>query len=139
MIVRETLPYSLRKVLEGHPFWYSNLDELPPEAAADRVFLEKHGPRSNLSFPLVVGGSAVGGLAFGTMQREREWPEALRDRLAVVAEIAVGDGVCGESKVYRALVHNHAKLAYHAVGAWLQGDGPPPPAGARRRSRAGPP
>jgi exoribonuclease-2 len=51
------------------------------------------------------------------------------DRLAVVAEIAVGDdGVCGESKVYRALVHNHAKLAYHAVGAWLEDDGPLPPA-----------
>jgi exoribonuclease-2 len=51
------------------------------------------------------------------------------DRLAVVTEIAIGgDGVCGESKVYGALVHNHAKLAYHAVGAWLQGEGPPPPA-----------
>ena len=50
------------------------------------------------------------------------------DRLAVVVEIAVGDdGVCGESKVYRALVHNHAKLAYHAVGAWLEGGGPLPP------------
>jgi len=51
------------------------------------------------------------------------------DRLAVVAEIAVGeDGVCGESTVYSAVVHNHAKLAYPAVGAWLQGEGPPPPA-----------
>src|SRR5438093_3256582 len=51
------------------------------------------------------------------------------DRVAVAVEIAVGaDGVCGESKVYRALVHNHAKLAYHAVGAWLEGDGPLPAA-----------
>jgi exoribonuclease-2 len=51
------------------------------------------------------------------------------DRLAVVVEIAVGaDGVCGESKIYRALVHNHAKLAYRAVGAWLQGEGPLPAA-----------
>jgi exoribonuclease-2 len=51
------------------------------------------------------------------------------DRLAVVVEIAVGDeGTCGESSVYRALVHNHAKLAYHATGAWLEGDGPMPPA-----------
>src|SRR5262249_18483058 len=42
---------------------------------------------------------------------------------------AVGDdGVCGEATVYRALVHNHAKLAYHAVGAWLAGDGPLPSA-----------
>ena len=51
------------------------------------------------------------------------------DRLAVVMEIAVGkDGVCGEANIYRALVHNHAKLAYHAVGAWLQGEGPLPAA-----------
>ena len=51
------------------------------------------------------------------------------DRLAVVIEIAVGpDGVCGESTVYPALVHNHAKLAYHAVGAWLEGEGPLPAA-----------
>ena len=51
------------------------------------------------------------------------------DRRAVVVEMAIGDdGVCGPSKVYRALVHNRAKLAYHAVGAWLEGDGPPPPA-----------
>ena len=49
------------------------------------------------------------------------------DRLAVVAEISVDDGgVCVASKIYRAVVHNHAKLAYHAVGAWLQGEGPMP-------------
>ncbi len=51
------------------------------------------------------------------------------DRLAVVAEISVGeDGACGESAVYRAVVRNHAKLAYHALGAWLQDEGPMPPA-----------
>jgi len=51
------------------------------------------------------------------------------DRPAVVVEMPIGDdGVCGPSKVYRALVQNHAKLAYRAVGAWLEGDAPPPPA-----------
>ena len=75
------------EILEGHPFSYSSLDELPPEAAADRAFLEKHGPKSNLSFPLVVGGSVVGALAFGTLRREREWPDVLRDRLSVVAHV----------------------------------------------------
>ena len=49
------------------------------------------------------------------------------DRLAVVVEVAVdADGVSGDSKIYRALVRNHAKLAYHAVGAWLEGTGPLP-------------
>jgi VacB/RNase II family 3'-5' exoribonuclease len=44
------------------------------------------------------------------------------DRLALVIEMRVaGDGTVQESEVYRALVNNHAKLAYHSVGAWLDG------------------
>jgi exoribonuclease-2 len=51
------------------------------------------------------------------------------DRLAVVVETAVGDdGTCGEPAVYRALVHNTAKLAYPSLGAWLEGTGPLPAA-----------
>ncbi|MDR3775759.1 MAG: RNB domain-containing ribonuclease [Terracidiphilus sp.] len=49
------------------------------------------------------------------------------DRVAVVIEFAV-DPVGGVSagKAYRALVRNHAQLAYNAVGAWLAGPGPAP-------------
>lgn len=51
-----------------------------------------------------------------------------RDRLAIVIEMVVDDsGVVSESDVYRATVHNHAKLAYNAVAAWLDGSAPPPP------------
>ncbi|MDX9974133.1 MAG: RNB domain-containing ribonuclease, partial [FCB group bacterium] len=47
------------------------------------------------------------------------------DRLAVVVEMTIGeDGVLVGSEVYEALVHNHAKLTYHGVGAWLEGNGP---------------
>ena len=54
------------------------------------------------------------------------------DRTAVVIEYAVGaDGSVGHSDVYLALVHNRAKLAYSAVGPWLEGTGPVPPAIAR--------
>ena len=31
------------------------------------------------------------------------------------------DGTLGNASVYRALVHNHAKLTYNEVGAWLEG------------------
>lgn len=49
------------------------------------------------------------------------------DRLAIVAEMAVGeDGSVQESTVYRALVRNHAKLAYNALAAWLEGGAMPP-------------
>jgi exoribonuclease-2 len=50
------------------------------------------------------------------------------DRNAIVIEYVVhDDGSVGESDVYGAVVHNHAKLAYPSVGAWLEGDAPPPP------------
>ena len=48
------------------------------------------------------------------------------DRLAIVIEMMVDeDGEVGESDVYRALVHNHAKLAYDGVEHWLQGGDAP--------------
>ena len=44
------------------------------------------------------------------------------DRLALVIEMVVAaDGSIQESEVYRALVNNHAKLAYRSVAAWLDG------------------
>ena len=51
------------------------------------------------------------------------------DRLAVVVEMTVGDdGAVVADDVRRALVHNHAKLAYPSVGAWLQDEDGMPPA-----------
>ena len=45
-----------------------------------------------------------------------------QDRLAIVVEFVVAeDGTVLSSTLYRALVHNHAKLAYNAVAAWLAG------------------
>jgi len=56
------------------------------------------------------------------------------DRLAVVTEIVVSsDGALKTSEVYPAVVRNQAKLAYNAVGAWLIGGGPLPPAAANVR------
>jgi VacB/RNase II family 3'-5' exoribonuclease len=55
------------------------------------------------------------------------------DRLALVVEMLVGaDGGLGASSVSRALVRNHAKLAYKGVAAWLDG-GPAPAALAAAR------
>ncbi|MBZ5589058.1 MAG: RNB domain-containing ribonuclease [Acidobacteriia bacterium] len=52
-----------------------------------------------------------------------------QDRPAIVIEIGVGaDGSIAGSDVYRAVVRNHAKLAYDSVAAWLERHGPVPPA-----------
>jgi len=49
------------------------------------------------------------------------------DRLSLVIEMVIGqDGGLAGSDVYRAMVQNHAKLAYKSVAAWLDSKGPAP-------------
>jgi len=44
------------------------------------------------------------------------------DRVALVIEFTVDQaGVASDEKAYRALVRNHAQLAYNSVSAWLEG------------------
>jgi exoribonuclease R len=51
------------------------------------------------------------------------------DRYAVVISFDVGmDGTLGKPDVFRALLHNRAKLTYDEVGAWLEEEGPMPAA-----------
>ncbi len=57
-----------------------------------------------------------------------------QDRLALVIEMsAAADGSVPEGAVYRALVHNHAKLAYPSVATWLEGKASPPAKVAKTR------
>jgi exoribonuclease-2 len=50
------------------------------------------------------------------------------DRLALVIDMSVAaDGSLAAADLYRAWVHNRAKLAYESVAAWLDGKGPMPP------------
>lgn len=54
-----------------------------------------------------------------------------QDRLAVVTEMVFNaDASLAGSTVYRATVRNQAKLAYDAVSAWIDGQGPLPAAAA---------
>lgn len=49
------------------------------------------------------------------------------DRSAMVIEYTVAkDGSIGSPDIYRALVRNHAQLAYNAVGAWLESNADAP-------------
>lgn len=50
-----------------------------------------------------------------------------QDRLAMVVEMVIAeDGAVLSSTLFRALVRNHAKLAYNSVAAWLAGEMPAP-------------
>ncbi|NPV04449.1 MAG: RNB domain-containing ribonuclease [Syntrophaceae bacterium] len=60
------------------------------------------------------------------------------DRTAVVVEMTVGaGGAVDGTAVYRARVHNRARLSYNEVSAWLDGRGPMPGAVQRVEGLAG--
>ena len=66
----------------------SSLDELPAEAPVDRESCRRIGVKSNLCLPLSVGGEPpVGALGLSTLHAERDWPDALVQRLQLVAQI----------------------------------------------------
>jgi len=49
------------------------------------------------------------------------------ERLAMIVEMTVkSDGAVTGSDIYRAVVRNHAKLAYNSVASWLDGTAPAP-------------
>ncbi|MDQ6652776.1 MAG: RNB domain-containing ribonuclease [Acidobacteriota bacterium] len=51
-----------------------------------------------------------------------------QDRLAIVTEMILAkDGTVKSTDFYRAILNNHAKLSYEAVGAWLDGNAGTPP------------
>jgi formate hydrogenlyase transcriptional activator len=81
----EHYPWLTAKVMKGEVIRFSSINELPSEAARDAEAIRKLGPRSNVTFPLVVEGRAFGALAFGALREERPWPDNLVARLRLVA------------------------------------------------------
>ncbi len=80
-------PWATRQIESGHIIRFTSVDELPPEAATDKETFRRVGTKSNVSFPLMVGGKVIGVLTFGTVKAERLWPEDLVNRLQLVADV----------------------------------------------------
>ncbi len=62
-------------------------EDLPPEAVREREYCLRVGLKSNLTIPLTVKDSVVGGIGFSTFRSHRVWPEALIGRLRLVGDI----------------------------------------------------
>ncbi len=85
---QEQYPWVVGEMLAGRMVVLSSMEELPAEAAVDRESARLSGIKSNLCLPLAVGGGPpVGALAFNTLQAERGWPDAVVNRLQLVAHV----------------------------------------------------
>jgi PAS domain S-box-containing protein len=85
---QEAFPWVVAEMRAGRMVVLPSLEALPPEAAADRESARLTGIFSNLTLPLAVGGEPpVGALAFNSLRAERDWPDALVNRLQLVAQV----------------------------------------------------
>jgi transcriptional regulator with GAF, ATPase, and Fis domain len=84
--VRE-LPWYRARILAGETIVVSRLDELPPEAAAERRFAERVGLKSNLTIPLSVGGRLVSVIATGSFAGPRDWSPEVIERVRIVGGV----------------------------------------------------
>jgi PAS domain S-box-containing protein len=81
-------PWVVSQLQAGKIVIISSMAELPAEAGRDREVYAHYGIKSALVIPLSAGGGAVlGYLSFNDMKSERHWPEAMIQRLQLVAQI----------------------------------------------------
>jgi formate hydrogenlyase transcriptional activator len=74
-------------LVRGETVCFARIDDLPEEAVREKEVARQFGPRSNATFPVKVGGKVIGAMAFGTVHREREWPDPIVSRLRLFVDM----------------------------------------------------
>ena len=81
-------PWMASEVLAGRIVAVADTTQTPPEASKDRDTWAAYGIQSALALPLAAGGGPVFGvLTFATVHKRQDWPEELKRRLQLIAEI----------------------------------------------------
>jgi signal transduction histidine kinase len=83
----DEIPWVVAQLRRGLLVRFASLEELPGDGAAvDRQTYRALGVRSQVAVPLVVEGAVIGALAFGSVTRERAWPDEFVQRLRLLGE-----------------------------------------------------
>jgi signal transduction histidine kinase len=80
-------PWMTARLQRGDVVDFSQLEELPDEAAVDRQSYLTHRVKPQVAVPLLVGGSVVGGLVFSTVAAERARSDELIQQLHLLGEV----------------------------------------------------
>jgi signal transduction histidine kinase len=83
----DEFPWVTSRLKRGDAVGFSQLEELPDEAAVDRESYLTLRVKSQVAVPLPVGATVVGGLLFSTVAAERTWPDEVMEQLHVLREV----------------------------------------------------
>jgi signal transduction histidine kinase len=81
------IPWISARLVGGEVVRFARHADLPPEAVDDLPVLQALGIRAGVAVPLAVSGGVVGALSFGSSQQDREWPDALVQRVKLLGEV----------------------------------------------------
>ena len=82
----DAFPWLTERLQQGDSVTVSQLEQLPDDAAVDRRSYLAFRVKPSLAIPLLVGGSVVGGLVFGTIGARASSEEATR-QINLIAEV----------------------------------------------------
>ena len=83
----ERRQWSYERLVSGQMLRFDRVDELPPEAEAERRSCHKRGVKSLLALPVHTPGRFSGVSGFETMRQERHWSDHEVTRLQLIGEI----------------------------------------------------
>jgi PAS domain S-box-containing protein len=86
VINEEQFPWAFSQLRQGRALLVENLDNLPPEATAERQ-VGQLGIKSFVVTPLQAAGSFLGCLLLTTTNKQRGWPEELLRQLQILGDI----------------------------------------------------
>jgi two-component system sensor kinase FixL len=85
--VRQSLPWTARKLLAGELVAASRIDDFPAEAVEEHNYARLNGGACTLAIPMKIGVTVVGAVSFGAILSAGSWTPEIVRRLQLVSAI----------------------------------------------------
>ena len=113
----DKLPWATRKLKNFESLNIASLEDLPPEAGAEKAIWQATGVNSMLIIPLGYHGTAIGFLGFNSIRIERKWTEQEISLLRIVGEffVSIFEREKAEAALERLSVTDHLTQIFNRL------------------------
>jgi PAS domain S-box-containing protein len=89
-ISKDQLPWYISQLTQGNLVVFNRVEDLPPEAKAERRLCLAKSMRSLLSIPMLSGGRTLGSCVLVAVRGERIWPADMVQRMRLITAVFAG-------------------------------------------------